>query len=533
MIALTNILSRLELVLSGVVTTHQISYSVTYTNNADKKNITTIGHTNNTTPVVALLAPTDQSSRDIVAISIYNQDTVASEITVKINGLGTEVILIKATLESGGSLSYSEDGWNIIPSISGGTVVYPSAGIPISTGTAWAASIIDNSTNWNTAYGWGNHALAGYATATSSTAFTNKTGNVSQWTNDSGYLTSINSTQITTALGYTPVTNARTLTINGTTYDLSDNRSWTISGGATLDAITAATTAATINSAANAVDWQWNSISSGIGFKISSTSTAAASNTQTLFNVALSGANANSGQLTKAGVFSNTHTGSTSTNTALELTASGATTNNALNITAGNIQMVSGSFINFLSNTQRIGSLTGFLQYSAGTSQHIMISTSTSPVCVVTSTGSNYLTFAKPSSTTNAIVFNGDYISGAYRGELTYSNVIKTANGQMDFCGNTGQAGGFGNFTPSEILTIKGSTTAALGSVGIGTTSPVASAKLELSSTTMGFLPPRMTTTEINAIVSPAEGLVVYNLTLNVLCFYDGTGWKKFTHSNM
>jgi hypothetical protein len=43
-----------------------------------------------------------------------------------------------------------------------------------------------NSTNWNTAYGWGNHSSAGY------------------------------------------VPQARTLTINGTTYDLSANRSWTI-----------------------------------------------------------------------------------------------------------------------------------------------------------------------------------------------------------------------------------------------------------------------------------------------------------------
>ena len=44
-----------------------------------------------------------------------------------------------------------------------------------------------NSTNWNTAYGWGNHASASY------------------------------------------VPQARTLTINGTSYDLSANRSWTIS----------------------------------------------------------------------------------------------------------------------------------------------------------------------------------------------------------------------------------------------------------------------------------------------------------------
>ena len=43
------------------------------------------------------------------------------------------------------------------------SMVYPSAGIALSTGTAWETSITNNSANWNTAYGWGNHALAGYA----------------------------------------------------------------------------------------------------------------------------------------------------------------------------------------------------------------------------------------------------------------------------------------------------------------------------------------------------------------------------------
>ena len=47
------------------------------------------------------------------------------------------------------------------------------------------------------------------------------------------YLTSITSLNVTTALGYTPVTNARNLTINGTTYDLTADRTWTISAGVT------------------------------------------------------------------------------------------------------------------------------------------------------------------------------------------------------------------------------------------------------------------------------------------------------------
>jgi hypothetical protein len=48
-----------------------------------------------------------------------------------------------------------------------GGMVYPGAGIPLSTGSAWSSSITNNSANWNTAYGWGNHASAGYLTSSS------------------------------------------------------------------------------------------------------------------------------------------------------------------------------------------------------------------------------------------------------------------------------------------------------------------------------------------------------------------------------
>ena len=63
--------------------------------------------------------------------------------------------------------------------------------------------------------------------------------------------------------------------------------------------------------------------------------------------------------------------------------------------------------------------------------------------------------------------------------------------------------------------------------VGIGTTSPNASAKVEIASTTQGFLPPRLTTAERDAIVSPAVGLVIYNTTTNCLNFYIGSGWNE------
>jgi hypothetical protein len=70
------------------------------------------------------------------------------------------------------------------------------------------------------------------------------------------------------------------------------------------------------------------------------------------------------------------------------------------------------------------------------------------------------------------------------------------------------------------------------GNVGIGTTTPAASAKLEIASTDKGFLPPRMTTAQIDAISGPAAGLMVYNTNLNKPQFYDGTEWRNFDGSH-
>lgn len=67
----------------------------------------------------------------------------------------------------------------------------------------------------------------------------------------------------------------------------------------------------------------------------------------------------------------------------------------------------------------------------------------------------------------------------------------------------------------------------------IGTGGLVASARLSVESTTQGFLPPRMTTTQVNAIATPAEGLVVFNTTISHLCVYQSGAWVKLSHSPM
>lgn len=61
--------------------------------------------------------------------------------------------------------------------------------------------------------------------------------------------------------------------------------------------------------------------------------------------------------------------------------------------------------------------------------------------------------------------------------------------------------------------------------LGVGTSSPNANAILDVTSTTKAFIPPRMTTTQRDAIASPAEGMVIHNTTTHVLNFHNGTTW--------
>ena len=89
------------------------------------------------------------------------------------------------------------------------SMVYPSAGIPLSNGTSWGTSIVNNSANWNTAFGWGDHSVEGYLTSFTETdptvashikAIT--TTNISNWGSAytwgnhalAGYLTSFTET---------------------------------------------------------------------------------------------------------------------------------------------------------------------------------------------------------------------------------------------------------------------------------------------------------------------------------------------------
>jgi hypothetical protein len=75
--------------------------------------------------------------------------------------------------------------------------------------------------------------------------------------------------------------------------------------------------------------------------------------------------------------------------------------------------------------------------------------------------------------------------------------------------------------------------TETFGQVGINTdgSSPDPSAGLDVNFSDKGFLPPCLTTSQINTISSPAPGLMVYNITVQKPQYFNGTDWRNFDGS--
>ena len=113
---------------------------------------------------------------------------------------------------------------------------------------------------------------------------------------------------------------------------------------------------------------------------------------------------------------------------------------------------------------------------------------------------------------------NNIYIGQSARGfNNSDTNIIVIGNTAIGLGSNTTV---IGNSSTTQ--------TALFGSLTLGTTTATATALLSMSSTTQGFLPPVMTTTQKNAITSPATGLVVFDSTLGKLCVFSTT-WQTIT----
>ena len=100
--------------------------------------------------------------------------------------------------------------------------------------------------------------------------------------------------------------------------------------------------------------------------------------------------------------------------------------------------------------------------------------------------------------------------------------------GPIGITGNTGATGATGAAGASP-LTLNGADAVfTTGSLGLGISPPDASALLDLSSTTKGFLPPRMTAANRGAIVSPVAGLVIYQTDGTAgLYQFNGATWSQ------
>jgi hypothetical protein len=114
------------------------------------------------------------------------------------------------------------------------------------------------------------------------------------------------------------------------------------------------------------------------------------------------------------------------------------------------------------------------------------------------------------------------FITGA---GIFQSNTLYVSNGGGLFLGYGGGGGNLSLYpnTGTTAGAVLYTTGLMVGSAAIN-----ASAKLQVESTTQGFLPPRMTTTQKNAIATPAAGLIVYDTTLAKLCVYT-TAWETIT----
>ena len=78
----------------------------------------------------------------------------------------------------------------------------------------------------------------------------------------------------------------------------------------------------------------------------------------------------------------------------------------------------------------------------------------------------------------------------------------------------------------TQLATTSGNVTLATGGGNVGISTGVPQGILDVNSSTSGFIPPRMTSTQMNAIKAPVAGMVVYNTTKNGLYVYTGSAWN-------
>ena len=169
--------------------------------------------------------------------------------------------------------------------------------------------------------------------------------------------------------------------------------------------------------------------------------------------------------------------------------------------------------------------------YFGRTGFTLALNTTTNNVTIGASSGTARL-FIKgsgsTSATTSLLVQNSAGTNILKIGDGARIDVLGTI-GQIDFSSyyqlfSTGNQSTVGCYKGGQAFSVDGSRLC----VNVATGSHSASASFQVDSTTTGILPPRMTTTQKNAIATPVAGLVVYDTDLNKLCVYT-TAWQTIT----
>lgn len=361
-------------------------------------------------------------------------------------------------------------------------------------------------------------------------------------------------------------TNGHVLTLSG------GLPTWAAGGGggsSTLDAITAAAGNATINNANNVIEWQWNSMVTTAGMTFTSSSTGLTNTAFTnvadaIIGIKATGASAASNVVSKALYVSNIKTGTGSTNYGIYATTeSGTGIANAAIVSVG----YQGGGLQFGAASSTAGAIwswnvtpttSNYVLTADGTTTNINGSTAVnlrigasarlvannSGVCIGNANG----VYGKL-SLTDTVIASGLYgmvslganaFQGTAAGHFgrpagTASTSSNTNGTWLAINAPSGSTADIFNFQTAGNSLLRLSSADSTLSLNVALKADVkASAIFQIDSTTKGFLPPRMTGTQAEAISSPATGLLVFSTdgsgsTITSLGWwgYSGSAWVK------
>ena len=168
--------------------------------------------------------------------------------------------------------------------------------------------------------------------------------------------------------------------------------------------------------------------------------------------------------------------------------------------------------IGFHALESRIGNLTGSNNIGIGLQAGRAVTTGSRNILIENTTADGITTgnnniILNPVNRSGITTGSGNVVIGGFNGTLsaTLSETIVLGTG-----------------TGVERIRIDNN-----GNIGVGTSTPSSSAILDLTSTSKGFLVPRMSTLQRDAIASPSTGMLLYDTTKNSLNFRLPSSWYE------